>query len=161
LELGFPHVHRPARDSDRLEDEHVLLALLAARDARHLAPGRFELAHGGLRRFGERAGAWYRPRFTSFPRGSMNIDLRTCGERILAAVRVRAVLSVVSAQQPAAPSEAPRAPTNLRVEYRVRPLGIDEPAPRFSFELDDPRRGATQSAYELEVGADPAALARG
>lgn len=94
----------------------------------------------------------------------MNIVVRTCGVRIVAlwaAFSFAAVFSVAVAQQSAPkPAEAPRAPTNLRVEYRVRPIGLDEPAPRFSFELDDPRRGATQSAYELVVGTDAPALAR-
>lgn len=91
----------------------------------------------------------------------MNIVVRTCGARIVAALSMAAVFSVARAQEPSTPSAgAPRAPVNLRVEHRVRPLGLDEPAPRFSFELDDPRRGATQSAYELAVGTDPQALGR-
>ncbi|MBI5362830.1 MAG: family 78 glycoside hydrolase catalytic domain [Planctomycetes bacterium] len=46
-----------------------------------------------------------------------------------------------------------RAPQRLRVEYLENPLGLDETKPRFSWELDDARRGATQSAYELAVAS--------
>jgi alpha-L-rhamnosidase len=42
-------------------------------------------------------------------------------------------------------------PKNLRVEYLKNPLAIDDPHPRFSWEVDDPRRGAVQSAYEVRV----------
>jgi alpha-L-rhamnosidase len=38
------------------------------------------------------------------------------------------------------------------------PLGIDEHKPRFSWEVDDPRRGAVQSAYQVRVADDLAHL---
>ena len=43
--------------------------------------------------------------------------------------------------------------TDLRTEHLVNPLGLDEPAPRFSWKLADSRPGATQTAYQLEVSA--------
>jgi alpha-L-rhamnosidase len=49
-------------------------------------------------------------------------------------------------------------PTGLTCEHRVTPLGIDEPTPRLSWTLDDPRRGQRQTAYRLTVrtdGGDP------
>ncbi len=52
-----------------------------------------------------------------------------------------------------------RAPRNLRLEYLVEPLGIDERKPRFSWELDDERRGVQQSAYRLLVASSPEELA--
>jgi alpha-L-rhamnosidase len=52
------------------------------------------------------------------------------------------------------------APRNLRCEYLPDPLGIDRPRPRLSWEMVDPRRGATQRAYQILVADDPAALAR-
>lgn len=55
------------------------------------------------------------------------------------------------AQTPPAAAPTPGVPANLRVEYRVDPIGIDEPAPRFSWEYVDPRRGAAQSAYRVLV----------
>ena len=51
----------------------------------------------------------------------------------------------------AAAQEAPLAPTALRCEYKVDPLGLSERKPRFSWEVSDPRRGAEQSAYEIVV----------
>jgi alpha-L-rhamnosidase len=53
-------------------------------------------------------------------------------------------------------ASAPLAPANLRCEYLVAPLALDERKPRFSWEVRDPSRGAEQSAYELVV-ADPSA----
>ena len=47
------------------------------------------------------------------------------------------------------------APTNLRCEYLVDPLGIDATAPRLSWEMVDPRRGAVQTAYRILVADDP------
>jgi len=47
-------------------------------------------------------------------------------------------------------------PANLRCEYRVNPLGIDIAAPRLSWEVNDPRRGAVQTAYQIVVSTDPA-----
>ena len=43
--------------------------------------------------------------------------------------------------------------TDLRTEHLVNPLGLDETAPRFSWKLADPRPGAAQLAYQLEVSA--------
>jgi len=43
----------------------------------------------------------------------------------------------------------PQAPTGLRCEYLVNPLGIDTPAPRFSWVLEHSERGQGQSAYEI------------
>jgi alpha-L-rhamnosidase len=47
----------------------------------------------------------------------------------------------------------------LRVDDLNAPLGIDDPTPRFSWQLSDPARGARQSAYEVEVFASPALAA--
>jgi len=52
-------------------------------------------------------------------------------------------------------------PVELRVDELKTPLGIDDPAPRFSWQLRDPARGAKQSAYELLVASRPALLAAG
>jgi alpha-L-rhamnosidase len=70
------------------------------------------------------------------------------------------VLAACNPQKPPqpAPAAGPAAPRNLRLEYLVEPLGTDERKPRFSFELDDPRRGAQQSAFQIVVAKDPAAL---
>jgi alpha-L-rhamnosidase len=47
------------------------------------------------------------------------------------------------------------APTQLRCEYLVDPLGIDARAPRLSWEMVDSRRGAVQQAYRILVADDP------
>jgi len=51
--------------------------------------------------------------------------------------------------------------TNLRCEYMTNPLGIDIARPRLSWELRDDRRGARQSAYQIQVATDEAALHKG
>ncbi len=51
------------------------------------------------------------------------------------------------AQEPA----APLAPTQLRCEGLVNPLGIDDTTPRFSWWVNDPRPNAMQSAWRIEV----------
>jgi len=44
--------------------------------------------------------------------------------------------------------------TALRVEHLINPLALDEPAPRFSWKLVDPRTGAAQSAFQIEVSSN-------
>jgi len=55
-------------------------------------------------------------------------------------------------------ADGPGAPVHLRCEYRVNPLGLDIAAPRLSWEVNDPRRGAVQSAYQVLVAETPADL---
>lgn len=51
--------------------------------------------------------------------------------------------------------------SNLRCEYLVAPLGIDERAPRLSWQLDcDNRRGARQLAYRIRVASTAERLAQ-
>ena len=47
------------------------------------------------------------------------------------------------------------APTNLKCEYAVNPVGIDVMAPRLFWQMDDERRGARQSAYQIMAGSEP------
>ena len=44
-------------------------------------------------------------------------------------------------------------PVNLRCEYLPNPLGIEDSAPRLSWEMSDPRRGARQTAYRVLVAS--------
>jgi alpha-L-rhamnosidase len=44
-------------------------------------------------------------------------------------------------------------PAELRVDELKTPLGIDDPAPRLSWQLKDSERGAKQSAYEVLVAS--------
>jgi alpha-L-rhamnosidase len=41
--------------------------------------------------------------------------------------------------------------TALRVEYKTNPIAIDTPKPRFSWQLQDDRRGTVQSGYQIQV----------
>ncbi len=52
-------------------------------------------------------------------------------------------------------------PVELRVDDLKTPLGIDDPAPRFSWQLQDSARGAKQSAYEVRVSSRPELLGNG
>ena len=46
---------------------------------------------------------------------------------------------------------SPARASALRCEHLENPVGLDESTPRFSWQLRDPRTGARQSAYEIEV----------
>jgi alpha-L-rhamnosidase len=54
----------------------------------------------------------------------------------------------------------PRA-VNLKCEHLINPLGIDVPNPRLSWQLDDSRMGARQTAYQIVVGTDSVAISKG
>ncbi|MFD2935929.1 alpha-L-rhamnosidase [Spirosoma flavum] len=55
----------------------------------------------------------------------------------------------------------PCTPVGLTCEHLLNPLGIDAPAPRLSWRLDDTRKGAKQTAYQLYVGTDSVEVSRG
>jgi len=44
---------------------------------------------------------------------------------------------------------------DLRCEYQADPLGIDNPAPRFSWKLLSDRRGVVQTSYRILVASSP------
>jgi alpha-L-rhamnosidase len=50
---------------------------------------------------------------------------------------------------------------NLRVEYKVEPLGIDVAKPRMSWEIESPERGVIQTSYEIRVANSESELAKG
>jgi len=52
-----------------------------------------------------------------------------------------------------------KAPAHLRCEYLANPLGLDALNPRLSWELRDGRRGARQTAYQIQVAASARLLA--
>lgn len=58
----------------------------------------------------------------------------------------------------ASPSEN-NAPSHLQCEAMQEPIGIDVTHPRLSWQLQDFRRGAKQTAYEIRVASSPEALA--
>lgn len=61
---------------------------------------------------------------------------------------------------PGSPDEGCR-PAYLRCEHMEKPLGIDTQSPRLSWQLDDTRTGALQTAREVSVSKDSAALVTG
>jgi alpha-L-rhamnosidase len=52
-------------------------------------------------------------------------------------------------------------PEYLHCEHLVNPLGIDASAPRLSWQLNDSRYGALQTAYRIVTGTDSVAVAAG
>src|SRR5215813_11543410 len=50
---------------------------------------------------------------------------------------------------------------DLRCEYKVTPLGIDSAAPRLSWRLEGNERGIAQTAYQIRVAENEAALRTG
>jgi len=52
-------------------------------------------------------------------------------------------------------------PKNLKVDYNTKPMGVDTPAPGFSWEVGDRSRGAVQTAYQIIVSSSPGLLAQG
>ncbi|MEW6237540.1 MAG: family 78 glycoside hydrolase catalytic domain [Candidatus Omnitrophota bacterium] len=53
------------------------------------------------------------------------------------------------------------APGHLACEYLTNPIGLGETSPRLSWKLDDLRRGACQTAYQILVASDPQRLQPG
>lgn len=51
--------------------------------------------------------------------------------------------------------------TDLQVEYDQRPLNISPEAPRFSWLVEGPERGARQTAYRIIVGRTRGAVEDG
>ncbi|MDQ1088802.1 alpha-L-rhamnosidase [Siphonobacter sp. SORGH_AS_1065] len=52
-------------------------------------------------------------------------------------------------------------PTKLQSEYLTNPLGIDTPQPRLTWQLQDTRKGARQTAYQIFVSTDSAQVQKG
>ncbi|MCE1198168.1 MAG: glycoside hydrolase family 78 protein [Marinilabiliales bacterium] len=52
-------------------------------------------------------------------------------------------------------------PSHLQCEHLVNPLGIEANSPRLAWQLEDKRNGVAQSAYQIYVGTDSAAVANG
>ncbi len=50
---------------------------------------------------------------------------------------------------------------NLKCEYLDNPIGLDEPYPRFTWQMESPQPGIHQTAYELAVGTTEKDVASG
>ena len=72
-----------------------------------------------------------------------------------ARVSVVAAMGVASAL-----ASAEAGPVKLQVDNLTNPLGIDDGAPSFSWQLDDATRGAKQTAYEVQVATSAELLAQ-
>lgn len=75
----------------------------------------------------------------------MNDHPKLSGMRHLATLSV--MLGMLHSPANAGPAMAA---SGLRCESRVQPAGIDTPAPRLSWQLRDPRRGARQTAWHMD-----------
>lgn len=51
--------------------------------------------------------------------------------------------------------------TALKTEYLINPIGLDNPNPRFTWQMNDATPGARQLAYRILVNTDSAALLNG
>jgi alpha-L-rhamnosidase len=71
------------------------------------------------------------------------------------------VLAATHAPQGRAAEAAAGAPKQLSCESLAEPLGMDAARPRLSWKLSDPRRGAKQTAYQIEVASSKAKLESG
>ncbi|MGP8253618.1 MAG: family 78 glycoside hydrolase catalytic domain [Terracidiphilus sp.] len=71
------------------------------------------------------------------------------------------VFTAASTYLPAQNSVGVVGPVELRVDNLPNPLGIDDPAPKFSWRLHDPARGAKQTAYEVDVASNADSLKAG
>ncbi|HDT14453.1 MAG TPA: hypothetical protein ENO03_08885, partial [Candidatus Aminicenantes bacterium] len=77
----------------------------------------------------------------------------------LAALGLASVLAGPVDHVLAAAGAGPGAPTSLRCEYLVDPMGIDMAKPRFFWVVAHPERGQAQSAYRIVVSSEPGAEA--
>ena len=57
--------------------------------------------------------------------------------------------------------ESTLSPIDLRCEYLTTPLGIDRTEPRFQWRLKDASENSLQTAYQITIGKDSAALSKG
>src|SRR5208337_567316 len=48
-----------------------------------------------------------------------------------------------------------QAPIGLKCEYAINPIGIDAVRPRLFWQMNDSRRGARQTAYQILAGKEP------
>ena len=73
--------------------------------------------------------------------------------RIIALLAAASVLVVPVAAgcSSSTPVAGPGAPSHLTVDGLVTAVGVDEPAPTFSWQVTDPAPDAVQSAYRIEV----------
>ena len=69
------------------------------------------------------------------------------------------ILAFACLCRPAMAADSPATVERLRCEYRENPLGISVVEPRLCWQMNDARRGAAQTAYQVLVADSPEALA--
>ena len=74
---------------------------------------------------------------------------------------IRHIFLLTVLQQNIAFAQSPCKPVSLKCEYTVNPIGIDALKPRLSWRLQDERRGAAQTAWQILVATDSLQLLRG
>lgn len=72
-----------------------------------------------------------------------------------------ASLALLGAALPAPAAAADLAPVRLRCEYQENPIGLDEPAPRLSWQVSGTGRGLKQTAYQIRVATTAETLRQG
>jgi alpha-L-rhamnosidase len=70
-----------------------------------------------------------------------------------------AIMALACLGTPASAADA-LTPRELRCEYLVNPLGIDETKPRLSWQPESATRGQKQTAYQILVASSPGTLAK-
>ncbi len=80
---------------------------------------------------------------------------------VLRRAALASILSVLALPVGAQTAATVVGPVALRVDNLSTPLGMDDPAPHFSWQLQDAARGARQTAYQVMVASSPALLAAG
>jgi len=71
------------------------------------------------------------------------------------------VLTPLTAQNSAGQNVSATVPAKLQTDNLPTPLGLDNPAPQFSWQLTDSRRGARQTAYQIQVATSVQLLTSG
>src|SRR5215467_3012393 len=90
--------------------------------------------------------------------------MKTTGRRAVRRIFESAIFfSVVypALAQPGLAAETSGPPQGLTCESLTEPLGVDTARPRLSWKLTDTRRGAKQTAYEIQVASSAAKVADG
>lgn len=80
---------------------------------------------------------------------------------LLATILLTAAARPAARVSPLQHDRATLAAESLRTEYATNPVGIDVLRPRLSWRLRSSARDVVQSAYDVQVGTDSAALAAG
>lgn len=82
--------------------------------------------------------------------------MKTSRAVVCAAALMSMATAAIAKESAKPPAQVRTGPAALEVNNLPQPLGIDDPAPKFSWQLHDAARGAKQTAYEVTVssGAD-------